>query len=228
MTPWAQAFHGELRRQLAAAADSQRAAAMAAYLKHQFAFFGVAAPQRRKIARAVAARLPAPGEADVVAFARLAWAGEEREVHYVACDQLAAIAGRSSVALAGEVEALIRTRSWWDTVDTLASHTVGGLVQAHPQLVTVMDAWITDDDIWIARSALLHQLRYKTATDTDRLFRYCLTRAADRDFFLRKAIGWALRQYAWTDPDAVERFVAQHRAELSPLSLREATKHLHR
>jgi 3-methyladenine DNA glycosylase AlkD len=88
-----------------------------------------------------------------------------------------------------------------------------------------MDRWIEDDDLWVARTALLHQLTYKSATDPDRLFGYCLRQAAHPDFFIRKAIGWALREYAYTDPDAVYEFVESARDRLSPLSVREALKH---
>lgn len=89
-----------------------------------------------------------------------------------------------------------------------------------------MDAWIEDDDIWLVRTALLHQLAYKSATDTERLFAYCRRRAGHPDFFVRKAIGWALREYAKTDPEAVRAFVADQRALLAPLSVREALKNL--
>jgi 3-methyladenine DNA glycosylase AlkD len=111
-------------------------------------------------------------------------------------------------------------------VDTLAAHTVGPLVAAHPVLVATMDAWVTDENMWLARTAILHQLRYKERTDADRLFRYCTLQAGHRDFFIRKAIGWALRDYARTNPDAVRRYVDEHRSILAPLSIREASKHL--
>jgi 3-methyladenine DNA glycosylase AlkD len=101
---------------------------------------------------------------------------------------------------------------------------VGPLLTRHRELGAVMDAWIGSPNLWLVRTALLHQLNHKTDTDAVRLFRYCRTQAGHRDFFVRKAIGWALRQYARTDPDAVRRFVADN--ELSPLSVREATKHL--
>ena len=90
-----------------------------------------------------------------------------------------------------------------------------------------MDAWVTDEDIWLARTAILHQLAYKEATDSARLFRYCAQRAADREFFLRKAIGWALRQYAAIDPEAVDAFVPAT-PELSALCVREAMKGVRR
>jgi 3-methyladenine DNA glycosylase AlkD len=121
---------------------------------------------------------------------------------------------------------LIVTRSWWDTVDALAAHLVGSLVRRHPGLVSTMDEWIDDDNLWVIRTALLHQLTYREATDHVRLFDYCLRQAHHRDFFIRKAIGWALRSYARTAPDDVRRFVGRHEPVLAPLSVREALKHL--
>ena len=125
-----------------------------------------------------------------------------------------------------EVEQLIMTRSWWDTVDPLACRTVATLVTQHPDLRAIVDQWIDDDNLWLIRSALIHQLFYKDQTDADRLFSYIEHQAAHTDFFVRKAIGWALRQYGRTDPDAVRSFVASHDSELSGLSKREALKHL--
>jgi 3-methyladenine DNA glycosylase AlkD len=89
-----------------------------------------------------------------------------------------------------------------------------------------MDEWIADEDLWVARTALLHQLRYKDATDADRLFAYCLLQSGHSDFFIRKAIGWCLREYAKTDPGAVRSFVAESGSRLAPLSVREALKNL--
>lgn len=116
------------------------------------------------------------------------------------------------------------TRSWWDTVDTLAK-AVGDLVRAHPELVADMDRWVLDDDLWVVRVALLHQLGAGAAADGDRLVRYCALHTEDPRFFIRKAVGWALRDHARTDPDGVRAFVAAH-PELSGLSRREALKHL--
>jgi 3-methyladenine DNA glycosylase AlkD len=123
---------------------------------------------------------------------------------------------------------LVTTRSWWDTVDGIASRTVGPVVAAHPELGATMDRWVRDRNLWVARTAILHQLTFRERTDADRLFEMCLTRAADTDFFLRKAIGWALREYSKTDAAAVRRFVGEHDRELSELSKREALKWLRR
>ena len=208
----------------AAAADPGRATAMAHYMKDHFAFFGIATPARRAIQRDVLGRWR-PSEPELVAFADAAWARPERELQYAACDLLARNAARCSAALLDDLERWIIHKSWWDSVDALA-HSVGDLVLAHPHLAAVMDRWIDADDFWLARVAILHQLRYKAATDPDRLFAYCTRRAGDSEFFIRKAIGWALREYAKTDPDAVVAYVGVHEAQLSPLSRREALRRI--
>ena len=122
-----------------------------------------------------------------------------------------------------KVRRLIETKPWWDTVDLLAAHVVGPIVLRF-DLGKEMDSWIDDDNIWLARTAILHQLNYKLQTNPDRLFDYCIRRAPDTEFFIRKALGWALRQYARFDEAAVVRFVAEQDRILSGLTKREALK----
>jgi 3-methyladenine DNA glycosylase AlkD len=210
------------------AADPTRAAAMTAYMRDQFPFLGLPAPEQRRLSGPVRRAVPAPSEADVVAFTTRCWAAAEREYQYAGCDYAIRHVRRCSPAFLDHARVLITTKSWWDTVDALASRVVGPLVTATPSLVATMDAWIEAADMWLARTALLHQLHYRGATDADRLFRYCELRAGDREFFIRKAIGWALREYSKTDAVAVRRFVASHANGLSPLSSREALKWLDR
>ncbi|MET9572531.1 DNA alkylation repair protein [Streptomyces virginiae] len=210
----------------AAAADPARAEAMAAYMRHVAPFLGIPTPLRRELSRAVTENTPRPSEADCAALALRCWRLPEREYHYFAVDYLRRHVDRCSSGLLPVVRHLITTVPWWDTVDLLAVHTVGPLVAADPGLAAVMDEWIAGEDLWLARAALLHQLRHKDATDTGRLFAHCRRRADHPDFFLRKAIGWALREYAKTDPDAVRAFVDAERTALSPLSVREALKNL--
>jgi 3-methyladenine DNA glycosylase AlkD len=210
----------------AAARDPSRAAAMQAYMRDQFPYVGLPAPTLRALERGAFAGLPAPSSDDLRAVALGCWERPEREYQYVACDYLrthVAVPGPSFIEVA---RTLITTRPWWDTIDPLATRFVGGLVQRHPTLLATMDSWSVEPDMWLVRTAILHQLNYGSATDTDRLFGYCAKQAEHKDFFIRKAIGWALRQYARTDPEAVRAFVAANRSTLSPLSIREATKHL--
>ena len=209
-----------------AAADPGRAEGNRAYMRDQFPFLGIPTPKRRALSREILAGLPALTVNDLERTARACWELSEREYQYFAVDLLVRYAKRLEPEFLTTVHHLITTRSWWDTVDALASNVVGPIVAAHPEAVATMEDWLVDENMWLARTAILHQLGYKERTDTARLFRYCLVRADHRDFFIRKAIGWALRQYAWTDPAAVREFVSAHAAELSPLSIREATKNL--
>lgn len=208
------------------ARDTARARAMASYMRDHFAFLGIPAPRQRLLARQAVASLPRPTEQDLAAVAAACWAQPEREYQYFACGYLRRHVRVCSAGFLDTVAGLVTDKPWWDTVDTLAAHVVGGLVARHPALRREMDAWILQRDPWLVRSAILHQLHYREATDTERLFRYCTDQAANPDFFVRKAIGWALRQYSRTDPEAVRRYVAAHRGQLSPLSVREATKNL--
>jgi 3-methyladenine DNA glycosylase AlkD len=221
-----QALLAELVRVYGAAADPDRAAPMRRYMRDQFPYLGIPTPARRMLSRQVLVGLPAPTEDELRTVALACWALPQREYQYFAADWLIRHAAVLSPGFLSTARHLIITKSWWDTVDELADQVVGAIVAGHPATVSTMDKWLVDDDLWLRRTALLHQLRYGGRTDADRLFRYCLARAGERDFFIRKAIGWVLRQYARTDPEAVRRFVDAHRDRLSPLSIREATRHL--
>lgn len=195
---------------------------MSRYMRDLFPFLGIPAPHRTALERAVFVGLPTPVAAEVIDSASALWGLDEREYQYAACALLARHAKLLSPGDLPAVRRLIESKSWWDTVDTLASNVVGPMVAGHPELTAEMDLWIRDENIWVARTAILHQLRYKSSTDPGRLFRYCELRAAHPDFFIRKAIGWALREYSKTDGDAVRGFVASHETALSPLSRKEA------
>lgn len=199
---------------------------MAAYMKGHFEFLGVAASERKTASKPwlIAAKSMQPEP--LLEMVESRWTEPEREFHYVGTDAIRAGAKNLRATDLDRVHALIVKTPWWDTVDSLAVHTVGPMVRAHSELVAVMDEWIESENIWIARTAILHQLMYKDATNIDRLFNYCEMRMGDTEFFIRKAIGWALRQYSRTNPDAVRIFVAANEGELSGLSKREALKHL--
>ena len=224
------AVAGEVLRRLTSvygeARDPERAGPMRAYMRDQFDFLGIQSARQRELSRQVLAGLPTPTEADLGAVATGCWALPEREYQYFACGWLRRHAKVCSAGFIGTARDLITTKPWWDTVDILAAHLVGPLVSRHPELTATMDAWATDDDLWLIRTAILHQLWYRSGTDTDRLFGYCTAQAGHRDFFVRKAIGWALRQYARTDPDAVRRYVRDQGERLSGLSVREALKNI--
>lgn len=220
---------------LARRADADRAGPMARYMRDQFPFLGVMAPAQRDAWREVAADLPRPlPEPVVVEAAQALWGRPEREHQYLACTlvnrhtTVPARAPGATPAMLDTVEGLLTTKPWWDTVDSLATHAVGALVARHRELRPRMDAWLAGGDRWLVRSALLHMNGWKAATDADWLFAACLARADHPDFFVRKAIGWALREHSKVDERAVVAFVAAHEGELSPLSRREALMWLER
>jgi 3-methyladenine DNA glycosylase AlkD len=225
-TPLADEIMDRLSRAFEGARNPTRAAPMAAYMRDQFPFLGIPGPTQKALTRKVLAGVGRPTEPDLAAVALACWRRPEREYQYFACTWLRRHARSCGERFMETARHLIVTRSWWDTVDALAAHVVGPLVAQHPRLVGTIDAWLTDDDRWLVRTAILHQLTFKEATDAGRLFRYCTAQAGHTDFFVRKAIGWALREYAKTDPHAVRTFVTAHHSRLAALSVREALKNL--
>lgn len=204
-----------IRSTLTDAADPARAEPMAAYMRHRFDFLGVPTPARRAATREVLrGRRHAPDWELVTAC----WVQPEREFQYVACDHL------KHVPLTGEdvprLKQLVATKSWWDTVDALAKP-VGRAAEA-----ATMRAWARDDNLWVRRVAILHQLGRRGDTDPALLTEVVLANLGSGEFFIDKAIGWALRDFARDDPDWVRGFLAEHGDGLSALSRREAGKHL--
>jgi 3-methyladenine DNA glycosylase AlkD len=206
-------------------ADPSRADAMAAYMRNEFEFLGLAAPLRRKVAKEFMESFAGCTQDELFAAVERLWRLEPREYVYVGTDLLRTHWRVLEPESLPRLRSLVLDRSWWDSVDPLA-HVVGVLVLNHRELVADMDRWVEDENRWIVRVALLHQLSWKGATDTERLFGYSRRRGGDEDFFIRKAIGWALRDFATTHPEDVRDFVAAHGAELSPMSVSEATKNL--
>ncbi len=211
---------------LQAQADPERAPAMAAYMKTDMPFFGVAAAPRRKVGSAAVKAFRPTDRADYEAKVRALWGHTHRETKYVAV-QFAAQKRWIDVASLPLYRQLVVEGAWWDFVDEVAARLVGGALANAPAAVfPVLDRWIDDDVMWLRRTAILAQLKMKERTDAERLFRYCRARMHETEFFVRKAIGWALRQYAYVDPDAVRAFVDAEKGNLSGLTYREATKHL--
>ncbi|MCP4658915.1 MAG: DNA alkylation repair protein [bacterium] len=214
---------------LAALADPDRAREMAAYMKTEMPFYGVASGPRRELAREAKRRFPIAGQSAYKRAIGALWRRPHREEKYVAIALArlhGSFVGPESLPL---YERLIREGAWWDFVDEIAQHLVGSALLKDPEAVwPTLDRWIDDPDPWIRRTALLCQNRHKERTDEERLFRYCRARAHEQEFFIRKAIGWALRQYSYTAPAAVRWFLETYRDELSSLSFREAARQLGR
>jgi 3-methyladenine DNA glycosylase AlkD len=220
----------DLRAGLAAAADPAAAPAMQAYMKSDLPYYGVRASSCRAIFSAAIAAHPLPDRAAWLAAVGRLWdEATHREELYAALAVLRDqryVQHRDPGVLPLYRHVLV-TGAWWDVVDDTAAHLVGPLLIAYPAEVgPVLRTWAVDEDRWLRRTAVLAQLLAKDRTDLDLLTAAIDANLDDRDFFLRKAIGWALRQYARTDPDWVRAFVADRGDRLSPLSRREALKHV--
>jgi 3-methyladenine DNA glycosylase AlkD len=212
---------------LAERADPARAADMAAYMRTTMPFYGVQADERRKILREARRRFPIDSSVSCRNTVIALWERSHREEKYSAVDLAVDEKRWVSFNHLDLYRRLIVEGAWWDFVDLAAAKLIGRVLSDEPgRMWPILDAWIEDDDMWLRRTAILAQLKHKDATNAGKLFDYCLRRADESEFFIRKAIGWALREYAKTDPDAVRRFLKAHGDALSPLSYREASKHL--
>jgi len=221
------ALIGALRAELAAAADPANAPAMQAYMKSATPFLGVRVPVMRTLTRAEAKLRPFTTAADLTDTVLRLWreAGyrEERYAAIALLDTPAALRLREPAVLA-TLRELIVTGAWWDYVDELA-HRVGDLLLSWPvEIRPALLTWTRSGDRWLRRAAIICQLGLRDLADVELLTTAIESAIDDSDFFLRKAIGWALRDYARADPAWVRSFAETH--ELSPLSRREALKHL--
>lgn len=213
---------------LAPLADAAAGRDMQRYMKDVAPFLGIHTPPRRTALRVAWSALPPLDGDGVREVATALWALPEREYAYAACDLISRHA-RSLPAdfVTDPVEALLQDRPWWDTVDSLGSAGITPLVARHPDLVEVMWRWWDSGDRWLIRAAIQHQRGLRQRTDVPRLIAMCDRYAADREFFIAKAIGWALRDLSAFDPAAVQSFLDRH-PDISAVARREAVRGLTR
>lgn len=208
----------------------ENAAAMSDYLRQKFTFIGIKAPQRRQLVQAYfkqeKQRMKQTADASINwSFVKACWQAPEREFQSVAADYLKMLQNYLKAEDMNRLAELITQKSWWDSVDALVK-IVGHLAHQSDELKDQLLEWSQSDNLWLRRTAIIHQLGMKDATDTELLAR-CIQHNFDtQEFFINKAIGWALRDYAKTNEDWVRHFLLTHRQQLAPLSWREASKHL--
>ena len=211
---------------LSAERDAERASGMAAYLKTDMPFYGVSSPVRRQIVKQLGGLAPESNDRYRSQVTDL-WELPHREEKYLAIDWARRHRAFVTFENLDLYERMITEGAWWDLVDDIAANLVGTVVRTDlDRMRPVLERWLTGDDLWLRRTVIICQLKSKEKTDTALLFDACERTAHETDFFIRKAIGWALRQHSRVDPDAVRDFVGRHRDDLSGLSLREATKYL--
>jgi 3-methyladenine DNA glycosylase AlkD len=205
--------------------NKERAAGTKAYLLNQFEFYGIAIPVLRKLCKDFIKLNPLSSIADVEKIVKEAWQLPEREWQYFSIELLSHYKKQWKISTIRLIEYCITHKSWWDTVDTIADAWAGEYFKLFPEkIINVTGKWNQSNNMWLQRSSLLFQKKYKQTTDTKLLSNYIKHLTPSNEFFIRKAIGWILREYAKTDPQWVQQFVELNK-ELSPLSKREALKH---
>lgn len=196
-----------------------------AYLRNQFEFLGLTKPQRSTLEIPVFKEHKPKDERELQSVLENLWSKTEREYHYCALEYAIRYKKLLTADSLPLIEKMIREKAWWDTVDTIATHLLGHILKKNPSCILIMHKWSEDSFLWIRRSALLYQLKWKKDTDADLLFHFCFKLIGEKDFFIRKAIGWALREYSKTNPEKVREFI-QNQPKLSPLSIKEGSKYL--
>ncbi|MFC0350445.1 DNA alkylation repair protein [Undibacterium danionis] len=220
-----EALYHQIQTAFSAQANPENALAMRRYMRDQFDFLGIKTPVRRALIKDLATVEFA--HTDLEQLARALWLLPQREYQYAAIDVLALHKKKLDVSQLSLLLTLAQEKSWWDSVDGLASVANRVLFANRTQQSQVhMDSALQHSNLWVRRIAMIHQLGWRLETDEARLFGYAKTLAHEEDFFIRKAIGWALRDYARWQPEAVREFIETHRGLLSNLSVREALKHL--
>ena len=210
---------------LASEANPERAASMKAYMRNQFEFFGIPAPRLSQVARPFYEKGIRPDVEDIERIILELWNEPQRELQFVAMKLLEKYKKELTDRHFDLLEKMIIQYSWWDTVDYIASTLVGHLVKSYPEKGREMiEKWRYSGNMWLVRTCIIHQLKYRDEVDEALLFSLIKENSSDNEFFIRKAIGWALRQYGKYKPERVRYFVENH--ELSGLSRREALKRI--
>ncbi len=208
-------------------ADPINAIPMAAYMKTEMPFYGIPKPLRIPIYRVLKKDFQPGSRTEYESCVLALWNLEHREEKYAALEYATFFDKFTVTASLPLYEQMIREGQWWDFVDPIAIGLVGSaLKKDRAKVEPKLDQWIRDPNMWVRRTAILSQNRHKQETNEKKLFEYCLETAHEKEFFIRKAIGWALREYSYTAPQAVKKFLEKSKHVLSPLSLKEGAKRL--
>ena len=204
-------------------ANSEVAFWMAKYMKNRFSCYGIKKPERDLIKKEFQKEFGFPTPEALNDVVRLLWEKNERELQYYAMELLFKFKKNITPEIIDLYEEIIISKSWWDTVDYIAVKLIGNYFKVFPdQIAPVSQKWMNSGNMWLQRSCILFQLMYKKTTNVDLLFSFITPCTGSKEFFIQKAIGWALREYSKTDPQEVLAFAEQ--TPLKPLSRREALR----
>lgn len=214
----------EMTRLFEENADSAKVQAMSDYMKNRFSFYGIQTPKRRALYKSFLANEKKSGKLDW-AFLKQVWQDDHRECQYLVLDYLRAMEKFLTYDDIEKLEYFIRTKQWWDSIDILA-HVIAHIGLDDDRIDDLMRLWAQDGNIWLRRLAILHQLGRKEQTKIDLLQEILLMNLGSKEFFINKAIGWALRDLSKTNAAWVRQFFTTNKKGLSLLSIREASKYL--
>lgn len=214
----------ELKEKFEANRDDENAVKMAAYMRNLFSFYGLPTPKRKAIYKDFLKSEKCKKIIDWDLLDRC-YADEHREFHYFVMDYLVAMQNFLKFDDVPHIEKYIKTNQWWDTIDGL-DRIVGNIAFTDERINDLMLEWSTDEDFWVRRIAIDHQLCRKERTNTELLEKILVNNFGSSEFFINKAIGWSLRDYSKTNPDWVRNFVETHKDKMDKLSIREASKYL--
>ncbi len=216
-----------IRENLQMAADPEYAPQMQAYMKSEMPYRGVKSAEQRQIYKAVFAEFPLKSFGEFSQVLTELWNAEYREERYAAITLALKYKKYQTMEALPIYRMMITTSAWWDLVDGVAADLIGVLLEKYPsEMKPEMERWILDEDQWIRRTAILSQLRFKGKTDKQMLFRFCESCLDEKSFWIRKAVGWALREYSKTDPDAVREFYQKNVERMSGVTRREVEKYI--
>jgi 3-methyladenine DNA glycosylase AlkD len=217
-----------IERELRDLGTPERAAGTKAYLKSDLEFTGTTVPDTRSVIRSWCRARPGLTREELVATAGELWSRPVFECRLAAVELLDARAALLQPGDAVMIERMLRTARTWALVDSLAEHVMGGLTERYPELTATLDRWASDDDFWLRRSAMLALLRplRRGGGDFDRFSRYADQMLEEKEFFIRKAIGWVLRETAKKDPAYVTAWTQRHLDLMSGVTFTEAVRRL--
>ncbi|MBC5636089.1 DNA alkylation repair protein [Ornithinibacillus sp. BX22] len=198
---------------------------MERYMKKRFPFLGIKTPERRNISNQFFKQTGITKEPFNVNLVQALWERREREYQNIALDYIEKMLPKVGKEQLELLEKLITTKSWWDTVDMLAQKPIGKIAMESPEVIPERIAqWAHHENMWLRRTAILFQLKYKDRTNEELLYTYIKINASSTEFFIQKAIGWALREYSKTNPASVRMFIQEN--DLAKLSIREGSKYI--
>ncbi len=207
--------------------DSEFAKGAQRYMKSEMPYYGIRSPIKKKIDSRLRKKFELKSYDEWYSVINELWDAQYREERYAAMTVLSQYKEYHTLKIIPLIEHIIVTGAWWDFIDGIAPRTVGDLLKKYPkEMEKVLRSWNNSEHMWLRRASILVQLKFKGETDEKLLYSFIKNRMHEKEFFIRKAIGWALREYSKTNPESVKKFISENKDNLSNLSIREGSKYV--